>query len=581
MPESSPDSQLPARLTLAAITLVLLVASFLGTPLPGTNEPHYLSKARATADPTWCTNDFFLQSENAHAVFFAIVGPLAKHLPFTVVLAIGRTVSLLIVALGFRSLCQAVGCVGFRAVIAVGLFFLIGLTGNFSGEWVIGGFESKVPAYGFAFLCLARCIRNRQAPTTGNYVIAGSFAGLSIALHPVVGMWTVIAISMTETMLWIRPTLASDRSVDGSTRQTQHGLLRRGLTFVITSVIVALPGLLPAFNMLLSSSVDSETKLNAKQIQVFYRLAHHLDPTRFSIYAWCHTAVLIAVCGIAAYRFRRPENCHDKNSEQKPSEAQTASPPPASAPNSRNYLLLVLFCSAVIAMVGVAIGWHEADVTNFAGRHWRASLLQFYPFRLFDALLPLTAAIFLASISLNRTRRSCDSDGAELDSVSQWGQRSGRRLAVVTFIVFIACAAAALLNRAPAPSGYSAGVFSDWKEACGWIKANTPKDAIVFAPRESFGLKLYAERAEYVCFKDCPQDAGGIVEWNRRLWVLHRWAQTSYLDELFSQKELAALNQHTGIQYILTRRLGPFESQPVWSGKVWSIYQIESSASAQ
>ena len=139
-------------------------------------------------------------------------------------------------------------------------------------------------------------------------------------------------------------------------------------------------------------------------------------------------------------------------------------------------------------------------------------------------------------------------------------------------MAIILCGASAAAKRASSPSGFNAKLFAEWTQACEWLKNNTSDNAIIFAPRESFGLKLFAERAEYVCFKDCPQDAAGIVEWNRRLWTLHNWSKQSYEDEVFSGQELAALHQKTGIDYVLTRRLGPFSEQPIWEGKSWRIY---------
>ena len=57
----------------------------------------------------------------------------------------------------------------------------------------------------------------------------------------------------------------------------------------------------------------------------------------------------------------------------------------------------------------------------------------------------------------------------------------------------------------------------DWRDVCRWIRENTPEDTVVWTPRGSWAFKWYAERAEYVSRKDCPQDAAGILEWNDRM----------------------------------------------------------------
>lgn len=566
MPASPSASTQTAVFTIVAIACVLLAASFLGTPVPGTNEPHYLSKAKASADPGWVVNDFFLQSANAHAVFFAIVGPFAKWLPFAVVLAAGRIVSLLVVAIGLHSLCKAVGCDGRRAVISAALFYLIGRTGNFSGEWVIGGFESKVPAYGLALLGIAACIRNRTKPAISGYLLAGFFTGLAVAWHPVVGIWTAIAISMTEAWLWLRPDAA-----DGNDVQGIASLLRRGVTFGLASMVFALPGLVPAFQMLLSSDVDLATKLEAKQIQVFYRLAHHLDPTRFPGVSWWHTGALIGVLSLTVFWVRRQNNLTDFGRSAKGNSVDATE----RLSRSEAYLLKFLACTAIIAFIGIAIGWHGEPVMELDSRHWRAALLQFYPFRLFDAFLPLTTAIFLSAIPIVQRKRvplndPLDEERLVTSTKQRWNPFQSNSMTAAIMIAI--CGAAAFATRPSSPSGYSPKLFTEWKQACAWLKDNTAADALIFAPRESFALKLFAERAEYVSFKDCPQDAGGIVEWNRRLWKLHRWSKQSYMDKVFSKEELTKLHQQTGIDYIFTRRLGPFSVPPVWEGKSWKIY---------
>jgi len=78
-----------------------------------------------------------------------------------------------------------------------------------------------------------------------------------------------------------------------------------------------------------------------------------------------------------------------------------------------------------------------------------------------------------------------------------------------------------------------------------------------------------------VCFKACPQDAAGIIEWDRRLWQIHDWSKTAYQDEIFDTSDLQTLRQQTGITHLVTRSLGPFESAPVWENDVWRIYETD------
>ena len=77
-----------------------------------------------------------------------------------------------------------------------------------------------------------------------------------------------------------------------------------------------------------------------------------------------------------------------------------------------------------------------------------------------------------------------------------------------------------------------------------------------------------------MCYKDCPQDAAGILEWDRRLWYLHHWTLRSSSDGAYDESDLQQLRRDTGCDYVLTRTLGPFDRAPLWSVGEWQIYQV-------
>ena len=144
-------------------------------------------------------------------------------------------------------------------------------------------------------------------------------------------------------------------------------------------------------------------------------------------------------------------------------------------------------------------------------------------------------------------------------------------------ILIVSCAAPLALawhGRVLAPPGYTTDQFAEWRDASQWIRENTPKNALVLTPRESSAFKWKAERAEYVCYKDCPQDTAGILTWNRRLWLLHDWTLKSSSDGCYDAADLTTLRRQTDCDYILTRILGPFDSAPLWQGQEWRIYSV-------
>jgi hypothetical protein len=280
------------------------------------------------------------------------------------------------------------------------------------------------------------------------------------------------------------------------------------------------------------SAVAGQDLSKAGFIQVFWRLRHHLDPTELTAQQWLYALIMLVIVAVSWLQLS-----------------------PRQRPAAR-LLLTLLAGSLLIAVAGLCIGWHWVPVEQLTDWRWRASLLRFYPFRTFDALLPVCASL-LAVLAISRRwpdRRPAETGG----------------LLMLTLVTLLA----ALAVRPAAPPGYSPAQYADWQQACQWLRQHTEPDALVLTPRESFGFKWFAERAEYVCYKDCPQDAAGILEWDRRLWLLHDWTLHSSQDGQYDARDLELVRQRTDCDYILTRILGPFTAQPVWRGRVWSIYRV-------
>ena len=322
--------------------------------------------------------------------------------------------------------------------------------------------------------------------------------------------------------------------------------------FSCVTIVVALPGLVPALRMVLDRSLDKKDRELASFIQVFWRLKHHLDPTELMPAQWLYAGGLLLI-SIVVFLIVR---CHRRPVWQTPvpDGSRVVSPGLAVEPA---LLLKFFLASVVIAMVGVMIGWHVVEAQNMTGWEWRAALLKFYPFRTFDALLPIVAGLLVALLLQRLT-------------VNRW-----KKPAAVVLVVFCGLPLIpATLQRETVPTGYTADQFADWQAVCAWIHNETPHDAMFLTPRESFAFKWLAERAEYVCYKDCPQDAAGILEWNRRLWWLHHWTLKSSTDGVYHRSDLEKLRTETGCDFIVTRTLGPFETTPVWKGQHWQVIKV-------
>ncbi|MEZ6124732.1 MAG: DUF6798 domain-containing protein [Planctomycetaceae bacterium] len=527
------------------ISFVFVGVSLLSVPVPGVNEPHYLSKARFYFDPQWCQRDFFLQSGNAHEVFYRIIGPLAARCSLSFTAIVGRIVSLALLAGGWCVLGRRFGLTPAGLISSGCLFCLIAMTGSFSGEWIVGGFESKVPAYGCSLAGVAFWLAPGRTQNNRTCLAAGVLIGIAIAWHPVVGMWFCIGIAISETAIRAFRRLSnSERTDSESSGVTQPAV------FLITALVAGLPGLVPAVRLVVTSETSPADQQKANFIQVFWRLAHHLDPSTFPLAAWIHSGLLCVILTGCLLWMRK------HNRQGQPSQTEAV----GNVDSVWRSWLTLLLTSLLTAVVGVAIAWHRIPAIEMPDWQWRAALLKFYPFRFFDSLLPISTAL-AASAAVFRVRSRGGNTGA--------------------FLLVIGTLLAAGMTRPSAPVGWTAEQFVTWQEACDWLKQNTPADSLVYGPRESFGLKWYAERAEYVCIKDCPQDAAGILEWDRRLWAVYRWSAAAFSDEQFSRSDLRRLRQQTGITHLVTRSLGPFEQEPVWSNQVWRIYELPAADSAQ
>lgn len=520
-------------LTVLLVAVMFAAFSLLHVPIPGVNEPHYLCKARATWNPEWCANDFFLTSQNAHSVFFYIVGYFTQVFSLEAVAVGGRLISAVVLAWGWGAITAAFGFGRIQTLVSASLLAAIALTGNFSGEWILGGFESKVPAWGLGLTGMAAWLTGNGTLSRLYWIKTGILLGLSMAFHPVVGTWFVIAISMCEVAFWfgfIRRWMEPHAPIEEI-----RPSLQRLLTLNLTAFIAAIPGVIPALQIVISSDLTAWERATANRIQVFMRLAHHLDPARFPPAAWIHSGLLLCVVGFSGWKLLKTDR----------------------DPVLRRHLLL-LASAIVIAAVGVAIGGHNGSVVDLPHWSWRASLLKFYPFRLVDVLLPATAAITLTTC-LTPTMQ--------------------RRLAIPGLAAILATAfAVAVLAisygvRQDTPAGYSTKDYRTWKEACAWILDNTSPDSLFVTPRESAGFKWYAERAEFVCYKDCPQDGAGILEWRQRLRDLG-WMRPIQLQRPLKPSDLRWMEGHMKMTHLLTRDHFVTDHSPIYENEVWRIYDV-------
>jgi hypothetical protein len=526
----------------AAVFASFVISSFARYPIPGPNEPQYLGKAKHYWDPGWCARDFFLNSSSAHLVFFQTFGLLTRWFTLDTTAVIARAVGLLVFATGWTLLVHALVPGRWPPLWAAWTFLAIAaFAGNLSGEWLIGGIEAKVVAYGLLFAAMACCMDGIYGPRGRSLLVTGILIGLAISFHPVVGIWGAACIVFA--CIVARLFGHSGRGPESLERQTPA--LRPSIIGAIgCATVLSIPGIAAGIRATAGSSFEAD------YIQVYYRLAHHLDPLHFAKSAW----VIYAALGIFWLTGRWLMARH----------------------RAESWFAWFVVASGLIALCGLLVGWRQGPPENVPETvrdyafPWlidvplRWKFLKLYPFRLFDAMLPIAAAITVAGL----LRRWCE-------FVCQW-HGTWRRAGVA--LMWLACGIPALVTvLQPADDArptFDSEELADWRDVCRWTLANTPENALILTPvQESWAFKWYAQRAEFVSFKDCPQDGPGILKWNNRLVFLREWSEAIWPND-YSLTDVEALKRR-GITYIIARRLGPFRFEPVYKNGTFRVYRLE------
>jgi len=576
-------------------TVWLLLAGLARSAIPGVNEPHYWTKARHFWQPDWLPRDLFLASENAHAGFYWSVGWLAAVCPLPLAVVLGRILGAATLALGFTTLARSWGLGGRQTVAGLAVWLMLSAPVGLSGEWVIGGVESKIFAWGLLLAGSGAVWQNRP-------LLAAASLGAATSLHPLVGGWgslALFAVALGEQILGSlgpgeggglgdnsgnratelaqtsgaagrTPPPLADPPVTcaGQRSDRQHGLApirrtgwaARGAVhpprgwvgwWRVAGVfaVMATPGLLPVVGMLWRSP-SAEVAREATAIQVYERLAHHLLPDRFSLGQiavtgglWCLTLGGVSV-GLRG--------------------------------RSRNWAWGLWL---VVSGLTVA-GW----LCNLFP--WRAEVLRFYPFRLIDGLAPITAALAAVMLWRRVTQPASDNTGSVQNGSAgpdgERGRPTGRRPGNTGFTttglgwgLVAGCVVATAVWPFPdrVRPAWRPENRQAWLEACDWVARETPPDSLWLTPRYSFGFKWWAGRAEWVVWKDCPQDAASLVEWKRRLDVISGW-RTRHHDSGFDAAAIRELADLTGLEYVLAWNDDPYEIPPLFRNAAFSVYRL-------
>jgi hypothetical protein len=464
-----------ARLGIELLAILAVFTAAGAWPVPDVNETAYLTKARHYADPAWGHGDFFLETPDAHGVFYLLMGPIAAAVSLEQAAWIGRWLGWLTLACGFRWSTMPLLAGALPRILAAALFSLASRHTTAAGEWVIGGCESKVFAWGLVLVAIGEIGR-------GRFAWAWLALGAATALHPIVGGWGLVAFI---TSWWLLPESRENavrRSLGRSQTFSSGVLWQVNVALVSAGLLLVAAGVVPALG--LSAGADAAMRAAAAKIHVVERLSHHLLLRTFADGMVARHVLAILLWWFV--RARRP----------------AASPSEQAA---RTRVDRFILASLLISLAGVAISLLEPFAANAS-----YSLLRFYWFRLADVLVPFGLATAAAAVL---------ADDAAI------GVLLPARPAVVRAIVaLLLCLDLAHESRHwPLPGRTGLMARSDtkvdaaaWREICDWVAANTPADACFLTPRGAASFTWWTGRREVVGWKNSPQDARSLVEWRRR-----------------------------------------------------------------
>lgn len=476
MPNAAKFAKLPVQrpsagwpLVVGETLLILLIFFCLaGDPPPAVNEAHYLSRCRHWWNPTWCADDFFLESREAHPLFVSTCGWLTKFCSLSAAAWIGRLATWLAIAAAWRRLSWLIIPQRGAAVMSAALMAVLIPQTEFAGEWLIGGFEAKGVAYALVLYGLGSALAN-------SWNQAWIALGVGSAYHALVGGWSTLLL-FAEWLLW--------RRAWNGFRAMLPGLLVGGL--------LALVGVLPALRLAASAPAKVRTEANA--IYVFERLPHHLAPLSEPA-EWLAERIPRHLVGLAIFasgllvtqRLVRQNKFGGIAVER----------------------LWQICRFAVLALALSVIGLAIEATLCAKSQAVAAGLLKYYWFRLADVAVPWASALLWTAIAVAFMKQ----------------RRIGGVVLVIAMLAFggygLGKPVIARMRTPMAQADRGVFDYEAWQDVCEWARTETEPHALFLTPRSGISFKWRAERPEVVNYKDIPQSAVDIVEWRRRVRVIY------------------------------------------------------------
>jgi hypothetical protein len=455
-------------------------------------------------------------------VFIWAFGWVTKWASLAATAWIGRLLAWAFVASAWQRLSWRLVPMRFASVLSAALFVTLNAQAQLAGEWVVGGVEAKSFAYGFVLLALGELVDRRW-----NQMFF--LLGAATASHPLVGGWS----SLVCGSLW------AFRLLSGNGNESIFSLRHIPLPGLIGGGLLALLGVVPALSLTWNEPADVVAE--ASRIYVFERLPHHLAllalPKEEYTARFVRHGLLLVVLAALGIGLRR---------------------------HAASRIVQFAWGAALLAFIGLTIELVWSHDPLFAAR-----LLRYYWYRLSDFGVP--AAVALAATALVCVAM------VQRKAFGTWGLLAS---VVYTGWCLGDVAYQRVFNPVP-PADARMADFKAWTDACGWIAENTSASSLFLTPRLNHSFKWRTGRPEVVNRKDIPQDARGILEWNRRIKDIYYYngnaGPVGPIDSVgqLGDDRVRELAKKYGADYVLSDRSQLLSLPRAYRNEEYVVYRIE------
>ena len=219
---------------------------------------------RSLYNSNWLNNDWYLNLKIPYRFLFSYpVGYFSDNFGFIKTIYIGRIISYLFFAITIKRLINTVRNTQayIYYLLALIIFFTFFGFGSGAGEWMVGGLDTKVFAYGFVILSISYFLES----DIKKWMI---FSGLAVSFHLMIGTYSLISFLPLIIIYQKRP----DNYIKDTVKLLPYFIIPAsiGIYGIIYQLIIT------SYNL---SNIGWDIYVNV-------RVPHHTIPSLFSRKIW-------------------------------------------------------------------------------------------------------------------------------------------------------------------------------------------------------------------------------------------------------------------------------------------------------